>query len=246
MKKVVIVTMLSAALMLNGVSVVNARTLSSQFGTTVTNNSTVEQPSQPVQQPTQPAPTVQQPYNTITTTSRFGSDRVGFQVPASQPTTTSPTHPESPTSGTGGSTTPNYAMPAAPAGLTADEARVFEMVNEFRIQNGQAPVNINMKLVELARLKAQDMVDNKYFGHVSPTYGTAGQMARAAGIQFNRIGENLSSAGNATQAQVQLMYSTKGHREIMLRSQYNEVGIGIVKLKNTPGIMLVQIFIETK
>ena len=252
-RKAIIVTMLSAALLFNGIPAVSARTLTSQFGTTVTYNTTVQQPTQPITQPiqtttqpTQPAPTVQQPTNTTTTTSRFSSDRNGFQVTSTQPTTTSPSQPQAPSAGTGGSTTPNYTMPGIPVGLTADEVRVFEMINEFRIQNGQPPVKINMQVVELARMKAQDMVDKNYFAHVSPTYGTAGQMLTAAGIKYNRVGENLSSAGTASQAQVQLMYSTKGHREIMLRPQYNEVGIGVVKLKNTPGVMLVQIFIERK
>ena len=132
----------------------------------------------------------------------------------------------------------------APTGLTSQEARAFALLNEFRAENNLPPLKSHPELLEVARLKARDLVENNYFGHVSPTYGSIGQMLGHAGISFSSAAENLSKAGNIDQAHLQLVYSTEGHRQIMLGSNYDYVGIGILPLKNVPGIVMVQLFIK--
>jgi len=136
------------------------------------------------------------------------------------------------------------SVPQAPSWLTENEAKAYLLLNEFRINNGLFPLLIDYQLTEIARMKARDMVELDYFSHVSPTYGSIGQMLKSAGISFNRAAENLSKAGNVNQAHLQLAYSTQGHRQIMLSSSYNYVGIGVVPLKKTPGIVMVQLFID--
>jgi uncharacterized protein YkwD len=128
--------------------------------------------------------------------------------------------------------------------LTVDEAKAFALLNEFRTKNNLPPLQIHNGLVQVARLKAQDIIDHNYFSHVSPTYGSISQMLRNAGIPFTRAAENLSKAGNVYQAHIQLEYSTKGHRQIMLNPNYKNVGIGVLPLKKTPGIIMVQIFTD--
>ncbi len=211
-------------------------------------------PSTPAEQPVdnsqQSGNQTQQSVNQMTG-SRSTISRSGVYVPpassSSEPSETDPEpspsqdpqDPEDPDS------SPNLPeAPQAPAWLTADEAQAYVWLNELRLQNNLPSVSIDAKLVEVARMKAQDMADNNYFSHVSPTYGSVSQMLRNAGVVYKRAGENLSKAGNIKQAHLQLEYSTKGHREIMLNSGYNKVGIGVVCLKNVPGIVLVEIFTD--
>ena len=172
-------------------------------------------------------------------TSRSGSYYVApspsAPAPAPSPTPSEP------------STPPPAELPSAPAApswMTNAEAQAFTLLNETRIKNGVPPVQAHPGLTELARLKADDMVEYNYFAHTSPRYGSAGNMVRQAGIPYSAVGENLSKAGNVYQAHLQLEYSTKGHRQIMLNANYNNVGIGVVPLKATPGIIMVQIFIK--
>ncbi|GEM_PF-6186182 len=139
-----------------------------------------------------------------------------------------------------------YQMPETPAGLTPDEAKAFELLNEFRIENGVPPVEIDMQLVELARMKARDKVENGYSGHISPTYGSPGRMVQDAEISYKKVAENYAKAGNVTQCHYLLAYSSKGHREIMLNSDYTHVGIGIVELTDVPGIIMIQLFIQPR
>lgn len=135
-------------------------------------------------------------------------------------------------------------QPEKPSGLTSAEAQAFALLNETRANYNLPPLEIHYGLVETARLKAQDIAENNYFSHVSPTYGSLAQMLRDAGISYSRAAENLSKAGNVSQAHIQLLYSTKGHREIMLSPNYSQVGIGISSLKNVPGIIMVQHYID--
>jgi len=139
-----------------------------------------------------------------------------------------------------------YQMPETPAGLTPDEANAFELLNKFRIENGVPPVEIDMQLVELARMKAKDKAENGYSGHISPTYGSPGRMVQDAGISFKKVAENYAKAGNVTQCHYLLTYSSKGHREIMLDPDYTHVGIGIVELTDVPGIIMIQLFIQPR
>ncbi len=139
---------------------------------------------------------------------------------------------------------PIPAEPEVPSGLTSEEARALALLNEFRAENNLPPLKSHPGLVEIARLKAQDLVENNYFNHVSPTYGSIGQMLKKAGISYSNAAENLSKAGNINQAHLQLVYSTQGHRQIMLSPNLNFVGIGVLPLKNAPGIIMVQLFIK--
>ena len=159
--------------------------------------------------------------------------------PTENPTQTTPQEPPS-------SSSPAPQVPVAPSWLTSHEARAYELLNEFRIKNNLQPVQIHPQLVQLARLKAKDMIEKDYFSHTSPTYGSPGQMVRNAGVSCGLVGENLSKAGTIFQAHLQLEYSTQGHRQVMLNSRYDAVGIGVLPLQKTPGLLMVQIFIESR
>jgi len=99
-----------------------------------------------------------------------------------------------------------------------------------------------MRLVEIARLKARDMIDNNYFGHFSPTYGSPGQMLRKFGVNFRSAGENLSKAGDVYKAHMLFLTSTQGHREIMLNPNYNKVGVAVVSRGSY--VLVVELFAE--
>jgi len=178
--------------------------------------------------------------------SNFRSERSrGAYIPPAPSNPTYPSPSPKPEPDPGPSPDPDPPQqPEKPSGLTPAEAQAFALLNETRANNNLPPLEIHYGLVETARLKAQDIAENDYFSHVSPTYGPLGKMLRDAGISYNRAAENLSKAGNVSQAHVQLLYSTKGHREIMLSPDYSKVGIGISSLKNVPGIIMVQHYID--
>jgi len=127
-----------------------------------------------------------------------------------------------------------------PNGMTAKEQEMLNLVNQERTKLGLNPLEPDMELVKLARMKAQDMIDLGYFAHQSPTYGSPFDMMKAAGITYRTAGENLAGAGTVERAHTALMNSD-GHRRNILNSAYDHVGIGIIE-GGPYGLMVVQMF----
>ena len=125
--------------------------------------------------------------------------------------------------------------------LTADEKEVFDLINAKRIANGLAALKIDDELQNIARVKAQDMVNNNYFSHNSPTYGSPFDMIKSYGISYKTAGENI--AGNSSNsAAVNAWMDSEGHRANILNSSFNYTGIGIVSSPRY-GKIYVQMFI---
>lgn len=130
--------------------------------------------------------------------------------------------------------------PTNPSGMSASEDWMFAKVNEERAKAGVKPLQRDAELDRIARIKSQDLVDNNYFAHVSPTYGSVTQMLRSFGYVFRGAGENLAKSQSAQISHYRLMASD-GHRSNILYPAYTHVGIGIVPYKS--GVMITQIFV---
>lgn len=117
--------------------------------------------------------------------------------------------------------------PAPVQGLTPDEQTMFNLVNSERTAQGLKPLQIDMRLVKLARMKSQDMIDKNYFDHTSPTYGTPFEMMHNYGVTYNYAGENLAGNSTTNAAHTALMNSP-GHRANILNVNYTHIGIGII------------------
>lgn len=129
-------------------------------------------------------------------------------------------------------------------GLSADEKQMLTLVNAERKKAGFSPLKADMRLVNISRQKSKDMIDKKYFGHTSPTYGTPFEALRKNGISYRYAGENLAGASKVTSAHNSLMKSP-GHRANILNPNFNYIGIGIVD-GGPYGKMYTQTFVGTK
>jgi len=138
-------------------------------------------------------------------------------VPA-QPTPTQPPQPSQPTNP---STNPSSGVDKA------DEQAMLNLVNKERVAAGLQPLAYDAKLTQLAEMKAKDMIDNNYFGHTSPTYGSPFDMMKNNGVTYSYAGENLAGAPDVNTAHTNLMNSP-GHRANILKPEYTKVGIGVV------------------
>ena len=125
--------------------------------------------------------------------------------------------------------------------LTQDELEIFNLINEKRIANGLKALAIDNEVMVVARDKAKDMVNNNYFAHNSPTFGSPFDMLKKYGISYKSAGENL--AGNSSnQKAVEAWMNSEGHRANILNSSFNYTGIGVVN-SNRYGKIYVQMFI---
>ena len=125
--------------------------------------------------------------------------------------------------------------------LTSDEWEVFNLINQQRSQNGLSPLKIDYEVQRVARIKAQDMVNNNYFSHTSPTYGSPFNMLNNFKVSYRTAGENI--AGNSSNsAAVTAWMNSSGHKANILNSSFNYTGIGVIN-GSKYGKIFVQMFI---
>lgn len=112
---------------------------------------------------------------------------------------------------------------SAPAKTDAEE--VLRLINANRASNGRAALTLSDALCDLALRKAQDMILNDYFDHVSPTYGSPSDLLERFGVSYTAVGENIAY-GYSTPADVMdgWMHS-EGHRANILDARFTEIGV---------------------
>ena len=108
------------------------------------------------------------------------------------------------------------------------EQQVAVLVNEQRAANGLAPLALSEELSNAARAKSQDMHDNNYFSHTSPTYGSPFDMLKSFGISYRAAGENIAMGYSSPEAVVNAWMNSAGHRANILSSSYTQIGVGYV------------------
>lgn len=112
------------------------------------------------------------------------------------------------------------------------EKEVARLVNEIRKENGLSELKLNTELCAVARAKSQDMKDNQYFSHTSPTYGSPFDMMKTFGISYRTAGENIAMGYRTPQAVVDGWMNSEGHRANILNSSFKEIGMGYVASGN--------------
>ena len=145
-------------------------------------------------------------------------------------------------SGTGGSSSSgNTSSSTETSNMNSDEKEVFDLINKQRTNNGLAALKNDSEVQRVARIKAQDMVDNNYFSHTSPTYGSPFDMLKSFKISYKTARENI--AGNSSNSSaVTAWMNSSGHKANILNSNFNYTGIGVVSSPKY-GKMYVQLFI---
>lgn len=136
--------------------------------------------------------------------------------------------------------TPN--APTNTGTLSSVEQEMIRLVNEARAQNNVPALKVDTSLANVARTKSQDMMDNNYFSHNSPKYGSPFDMMKSFGIKYVQAGENI--AGNQTVAAAHnALMNSPGHRKNILSPDFTHIGIGITK-GGPYGNMFTQMFIS--
>ena len=145
-------------------------------------------------------------------------------------------------SGTGGSSSSgNTSSSTETSNMNSDEKEVFDLINKQRTNNGLAALKNDSEVQRVARIKAQDMVDNNYFSHTSPTYGSPFDMLKSFKISYKTAGENIA-VNSSNSSAVTAWMNSSGHKANILNSNFNYTGIGVVSSPKY-GKMYVQLFI---
>nr|WP_230190699.1 CAP domain-containing protein [Paenibacillus sp. CECT 9249] len=117
-------------------------------------------------------------------------------------------------------------VPSQPAANpTGFAQQVLDLVNRERTNAGLKSLSMNASLSGVAMAKAQDMYNNNYFDHQSPTYGSPFDMMKKFGISYNSAGENIAKGQTSPTEVMNQWMSSPDHRANILNGNYTQIGI---------------------
>jgi uncharacterized protein YkwD len=109
------------------------------------------------------------------------------------------------------------------------EQEIINEINLYRQDAGKKPLQYDPKLTQLAIIKVNDMIENNYFEHQSPTFNMPWELAGLFGYDFVTFGENLARHYTNAKDVVDAWIASPTHNENLLKESYQNVGVGIRK-----------------
>ena len=107
------------------------------------------------------------------------------------------------------------------------EIELFYLTNKEREEKHVAPLMLDIKSSEVARIKSKDLHDYEYFEHESAQLGDPFEMLEKEKVSFVYAGENLAAGYNTAEEVMRGWMESEGHKENILRSEFERVGFGM-------------------
>ena len=105
---------------------------------------------------------------------------------------------------------------------------IVQVINLERQANGIAPLAVNNQLQTAARNKSVDMIVHNYFDHYA--FGkTPWSFILAENYNYQVAGENLAMGFRTSEGVVNAWMNSPTHRANILNSEFQEIGVGVVK-----------------
>lgn len=117
------------------------------------------------------------------------------------------------------------------AGVSAEEARILELVNHERKKVGLAELKLSGRLAITARGHSYDMALRHYFSHESADGVGPEQRIRGSGIAYIEMGENIyvedyPNRDGMPERAIAGWLGSPGHRKNMLSPSFTATGVG--------------------
>ncbi len=129
-------------------------------------------------------------------------------------------------------------------GQSVESSVLIDLTNETRLKYGATPLLKNYKLEQASLLKANDMVENQYFSHNSPSGVSPWYWIKKAGYNFIYAGENLAIDFVQSKDVEDAWLESPSHRANILNDKFTDVGIStkLGKFNGQNTIFVVQMF----
>ncbi|GLZ32468.1 hypothetical protein Lesp02_46560 [Lentzea sp. NBRC 105346] len=139
---------------------------------------------------------------------------------------------------------PKPAPPPPPPASTPSAAeRVLALINQVRAENGLPALKMDDGLIRAADAHTKTMMSGCGLSHRCPGEADLGDRESAAGVRWSSAGENIGSGGpvaNApdpiakmalglTQSMIDEKPPNDGHRQNILSSSFNRIGIVVTR-----------------
>ena len=124
-----------------------------------------------------------------------------------------------------------------PAGLLAAS-------NDRRADEGLPSLRKSEHLSQAAMLKANDIIQNQYWDHTSPSGVEPWQWIQKTNYTYSEAGENLARDFSTADGTVAGWMASEKHRENMLKPSYSDVGFAVTngELNGKPTTIVVALY----
>jgi hypothetical protein len=118
--------------------------------------------------------------------------------------------------------------------MTKDEMRneIIRLANAEREKAGVPALTVLPELMDCAQAKAQDFLDNHYYGHKSPKYGTPFEMIKSFVPKATATAENIAPWTKTPAEAFAGWVESQAHYDNMTNSKYTHIGVGVVEGAN--------------
>lgn len=175
---------------------------------------------------------------TATPNRSFGNVARRTPTPPRTPTPRFPTRPTVPPKVVTPTPTPTpiptpppvvTPTPTPTPGNNATEQAIFNLVNQNRQQQGLAPLSLNAKLNEAAKIQADQMVALRTMDHNLPGAQYPGLVDRInhVGYRYATAGENIAYGYSDANSVMNGWMNSSGHRANILNTSYTEMGVAV-------------------
>ncbi|RII33028.1 CAP domain-containing protein [Clostridium chromiireducens] len=108
------------------------------------------------------------------------------------------------------------------------EQKILDLMNAKRTEAGLQPLTMDNTLVQVARYKSNDMIQNNFFDHTNPDGTKWTNWLQDIGYKYTTTGENIAYNTSDPVELFNQWWNSPGHRANMMNSSYNKVGIGVI------------------
>ena len=124
-----------------------------------------------------------------------------------------------------------------PAGLLA-------ATNDQRAKEGLPSLRESERLSKAAMLKANDIIQNQYWDHISPSGVEPWQWIQKTNYTYSEAGENLARDFSTADGTVAGWMASEKHRDNMLKPSYSDVGFAVTngELNGKPTTIVVALY----
>ncbi len=126
--------------------------------------------------------------------------------------------------------------------ITADQT-VTE-TNALRASKGLTLLTVDKKLVDAALAKGNNMCQEQYWAHFSPSGTSPWSFMKNAGYSYSVAGENLARDFADTKSMVAAWVASPTHNANLIHPRYTNIGVAVVycKLLGSDTALVVQMF----
>lgn len=120
---------------------------------------------------------------------------------------------------------------------------VTALTNNYRAQNGLAPVTLDSTLTNVATIRSEEGVQQGYISHTRSDGSNVTAIANNWGVNWRIMGENLGRYQTTPSQLVNMWIDSASHRANLVNPSFERVGVGIARAADG-GYYFTQIFAD--